>query len=185
MEKYPRASKLLVSEFKLSREAGSKVSELWLTKTMKSKIQMCYGEAAETFKGSHNWFWRFKKRHGIVLRRRTNKKKDYADDEVNMQWAKQTLVPGIGYDKDGKLVFVDNVGFQQRKTFHDQACRNEINASVYMLPENQTDKIQPVDVECGKMMKVKIEAEMERWLQEGQNLKNDMTNSQTETEGSL
>jgi hypothetical protein len=81
MENYPRASTLLVSEFKLRREAGSKVSKLWLTKTMKSKIQMCYGkEAAETFKDSHNWFRRFQKRHGIVLRRRTNKKKDYADD---------------------------------------------------------------------------------------------------------
>ena len=81
MEKYPRASKLLVSEFKLRRAAGSKVSKLWIKKTMKAKIEMCYGkEAAERFKGSHNWFQRFKKRHGIVLRRRTNKKKDSADD---------------------------------------------------------------------------------------------------------
>jgi hypothetical protein len=81
MEKYPRASKLLVSEFKLRRAAGSKVSKLWITKTMKSKIEMCYGkEAAERFKGSQNWFQRFKKRHGIVLRRCTNKKKDSADD---------------------------------------------------------------------------------------------------------
>ncbi|XP_028404065.1 tigger transposable element-derived protein 2-like [Dendronephthya gigantea] len=299
MEKYPRASKLLVSEFKLRRAAGSKVSKLWIKKTMKAKIEMCYGkEAAERFKGSHNWFQRFKKRHGIVLRRRTNKKKDSADDgrstiqkfhrnlrkslktqrrrnrssidpkygrwlpknrynidqvplafvtgqettydtlgskqvwvsqpssgldkrqatlqlciraegeqnvkpaivfrgkgnlsifekeqydkgvdvfyqpsawmdtEVNMQWVKQTLVPGIGKDKDDKVIFVDNVGFQQSKTFH-QVCRNEINASVYMLPENHTDKIQPVDAGCGKMMKVKIAAEMERWLEEEQNL---------------
>jgi hypothetical protein len=94
----------------------------------------------------------------------------WIDTEVNMQWAKQTLVPGIGYDKDDKVVFVDNVGFQQSKTFHDQACINEINVSVYMIPENQTDKIQPVDGGCGKMMKVKIAAEMERWLEEEQNL---------------
>ena len=91
------------------------------------------------------------------------------DTEVNMQWVKQTLVPGIGKDKDDKVIFVDNVGFQQSKTFH-QACRNEINASVYMLPENHTDEIQPVDAGCGKMMKVKIAAEMERWLEEEQNL---------------
>ena len=93
----------------------------------------------------------------------------WMDTEVNMQWVKQTLVPGIGKDKDDKVIFVDNVGFQQSKTFH-QACRNEINASVYMLPENHTDEIQPVDAGCGKMMKVKIAAEMERWLEEEHNL---------------
>ena len=93
----------------------------------------------------------------------------WMDTEVNMQWVKQTLLPGIGKDKDDKVIFVDNVGFQQSKTFH-QACRNEINASVYMLPENHTDKIQPVDAGCGKMMKVKIAAEMEKWLEEEQNL---------------
>lgn len=32
------------------------------------------------FKGSSNWFQRFKRRNRIVLRRRTNKKKVYADD---------------------------------------------------------------------------------------------------------
>ena len=45
------------------------------------KIKECYGkEEASKFKGSGNWFQRFKKRHGISFRRRTNKKKDAADD---------------------------------------------------------------------------------------------------------
>ena len=48
---------------------------------MKSKIEECYGkEEASKFKGSGNWFQKFKKRHGISFRRRTNKKKDAADD---------------------------------------------------------------------------------------------------------
>ena len=48
---------------------------------MKSKIEMCHDkEVADKFKGSSNWFQRFKKRHDIVLRRQTNKKKDCADD---------------------------------------------------------------------------------------------------------
>ena len=48
---------------------------------MKSKIEACCGaEKAAKFKGSSNWFHRFKERHNIVLRRRTNKKKVWADD---------------------------------------------------------------------------------------------------------
>ena len=48
---------------------------------MKAKIEMYYGEeAASKFKGSDNWFQRFKKRHNISLRRRSNKKKDLAYD---------------------------------------------------------------------------------------------------------
>jgi len=34
-----------------------------------------------------------------------------------------------------------------------------------MLPENHTDKIQPIDTGCGRMMKVKIGAAMETWLE--------------------
>jgi hypothetical protein len=93
----------------------------------------------------------------------------WVDEEVNMKWVRETLVPGIGKDQDEKVIFADNVAFQQSKTFH-QACRNEINASVYMLPKNHTDKVQPIDAGCGKMMKLKIAAEMEKWLEEDQNL---------------
>ena len=39
-----------------------------------------------------------------------------------------------------------------------------------MLPENHTDKVQPIDAGCGKMMKTKIAAEMEKSLEEDQNL---------------
>lgn len=46
---------------------------------MKSYIEECYGkEEASKFKGSQNWFQRFKKRYGISFRRRTNKKKQAA-----------------------------------------------------------------------------------------------------------
>ena len=39
-----------------------------------------------------------------------------------------------------------------------------------MLPENHTDKIQPIDAGCGRMMKVKIAAAMDRWLEIDDNL---------------
>ncbi len=80
-EKYPLAADRVICEFKLQRAGGCKVSKLWLRKKMKAKIEICYGkEEADKFKGSKNWFQRFKKRHGISLRRTSNKKKDSADD---------------------------------------------------------------------------------------------------------
>ena len=35
-----------------------------------------------------------------------------------------------------------------------------------MMPENHTDKIQPIDAGCGPMMKGEIGAAMEIWLEE-------------------
>ena len=62
-DKYPLAFNLLAAEFKLQRAAGSKVSKLWYKKKrMKLKIEACYdAEEAAKFKGSNNWFQRFKK----------------------------------------------------------------------------------------------------------------------------
>ena len=39
-----------------------------------------------------------------------------------------------------------------------------------MLPENHTDKIQPIDAGCGQMMKLKIAAATHSWLEEEDNL---------------
>ena len=39
-----------------------------------------------------------------------------------------------------------------------------------MLPENHTDKILPIDTGCGRIMKGKIGAAMEKWLEEEKNL---------------
>lgn len=79
-EKYPLAFKLLITEFKLRRAKGSKITKLWLTTKMKQKIESCYGkEEASKFKARNNRFQRFKPRYNISLRRRTNKKKNAAN----------------------------------------------------------------------------------------------------------
>lgn len=93
----------------------------------------------------------------------------WMDEEINMQWVQGTLIPGIGKGSDEKVLFADNVGFQQSKEFHE-TCRDELNTIVYMLPENHTDKLQPIDAGCGRMMKLKIGAAMETWLEEEDNL---------------
>ena len=80
-EKFPLAAERVVVEFKLRTAKGCKISKLWLKKKMKEKVQVCYGkEAAQKFKASDNWFQRFKKRHNIAFRRRSNKKKSAASD---------------------------------------------------------------------------------------------------------
>ena len=80
------------------------------------------------------------------------------DEDFNMQWVQGTctLIPGIGNEKEDKVLFC----FQQNQTFHE-TCRNQINTTVYILPENCTDKIQPIDAGHGQMMKVEIGAAME------------------------
>ena len=299
-EKYPLAANLLITEFKLRRAKGSKISKLWLKTKMKKKIESCYGkEEADKFKASNNWFQRSKRRHNISLRRRTNKKKNAANDgretiqrfhrdlrkavqskrrrdtsfvadqtygrwlpknrlnvdqvplpfvveqdktyefegnkqvwisqpgsgldkrqatlqlcikaegeqtvkpaiifrgkgnvlsaeqekydadvhvyfqsnawmdaEVNLKWTKHTLKDGLKDDfNTEKVLFADNVGFQQTQAFHE-ACR-EMNTIVYLLPDNHTDKVQPVDAGFGRMMKQKIGEAMQMWLEKEENL---------------
>ena len=87
------------------------------------------------------------------------------DEDINMQWVQGTLIPGIGNEKEDNILFF----FRQSQTFH-QTCRNQINATVNLLPKNHTDKIQPIDAGCGRMMKIEIGTAMETWLEEENNL---------------
>ena len=49
-------------------------------------------------------------------------------------------------------------------------CRKEINAIIDLLPENHTDKVQPIDAGFGEQMKANIGKAMEEWLEEDTNL---------------
>ena len=93
----------------------------------------------------------------------------WIDSQLNQEWAKRTLIPGIGTSPREKVIFADNVGFQQEKGFYEM-CRKEINAIIYLLPENHTDKVQPIDAGFGKQMKAKIGEVMEKWLEQDKNL---------------
>ena len=93
----------------------------------------------------------------------------WMDSQLNQEWVKRTLIPGIGTSPKEKVIFADNVGFQPEKGFHE-SCRREINAIIYLLPENHTDKVQPIDAGFGKKMKAKIGEAMEEWLEEEENL---------------
>ena len=91
------------------------------------------------------------------------------DSQLNQEWVKRTLIPGIGTSAQEKVLFTDNGGFQQEKGFHEM-CRKEINAIIYLLPENHRDKVQPIDAGFGKQTKAKIGEEKEKWLEEDENL---------------
>ena len=96
-------------------------------------------------------------------------KSAWMDSDLNMQCLSRTLLPAMSDKTSEKVIFADNVSFQQEKQFHE-ACRKEVNASVYLLPENHTDKVQPVDAEIGKLFKTKVGEAMEKWLEQDENL---------------
>ena len=93
----------------------------------------------------------------------------WIDSQLNQEWVKRTLIPGIGTSPQEKVIFADKVGFQQENGFHEMS-RKEINAIIYLLPENHTHKLQPIDAGFGKQMKAKIGEAMEKWLEEDENL---------------
>ena len=59
----------------------------------------------------------------------------WMDSEINMQCVAKTVAPEIGNSPDEKVIFADNVTFQQDMQFHD-TCWRDLNAIVYLLPEN-------------------------------------------------
>ena len=93
----------------------------------------------------------------------------WVDEEINMEWVQRTLIPGVGRGPNEKVLFADNVGFHLARAFH-QECRERLNTLVYLLPANHTDKVQPIDAGCGRMMKLKIGEAMERWLENDSNV---------------
>ena len=92
----------------------------------------------------------------------------WMDSETNMKWTENTLKNGVKDNPAEKVLFADNVGFQQAQNFHE-ACR-DLNTVVYLLPENHTDKVQAIDAGYGKMIKKKISEQMEKWLEKEENL---------------
>ena len=93
----------------------------------------------------------------------------WMDHETNLEWMKKTLIPGVPHKSKENVIFADNVSFQLRKEFHE-ACREKCNATVYMLPENQTDKVQPIDAGNGRLMKLKIGNALDMWLDVNENI---------------
>ena len=68
----------------------------------------------------------------------------WMDSETNMKWTENILKNGLKDDPAEKVLFADNVGFQQAQNFHEGF--RDLNTIVYLLPENHTDKVQPIDV---------------------------------------
>ena len=70
-----------------------------------------------------------------------------------MKWTEHTLRNGLKDDPAEKVLFADNVAFQQGQNVHE-ACR-DLHTVLCLLPENHTDKVQPIDAGYGKMIKKK------------------------------
>ena len=106
----------------------------------------------------------FRGKGNVSIEERDNYDKDIDVYFQQCAWAQNTLKNGLKGDPAEKVLFADNAGFQQAQNFHD-VCR-DFNTVVYLLPENHTDKVQPIDAGYGKMMNKKIDEQMEKWLEE-------------------
>ena len=91
-------------------------------------------------------------------------KKAWLDQDVNIQWTKRTFLPNIPDKTKENVLFCDNANFQLSKEFHS-LCRNEGNTVIYLLPDNQTDKVQPIDQGYGRLMKKKIGDKLAKFLE--------------------
>lgn len=81
--KYPGAETVVYDQYRKRRYLkGLKVSGKWLRAKMKAALAKQQPPGWDTFKYSDQWFDRFKKRHNIVLRRRTNKKSKTLEERL-------------------------------------------------------------------------------------------------------
>ena len=106
----------------------------------------------------------FRGKGNVSTEERDNYDKDIDVYFQQCAWAQNTLKNGLKGDPAEKVLFADNAGFQQAQNFHD-VCR-DFNTVVYLLTENHTDKVQPIDAGYGKMMNKKMDEQMEKWLEE-------------------
>ena len=95
--------------------------------------------------------------------------KGWMDIKTNKEWTERTLMPGILDTRKESVLFADNVSFQTEKEFHE-ILRKKPNTIVYLLSQNQTDKVHLIDAGVGWMMKKKIGEEMGRWLEIADNI---------------
>ena len=169
----------VVDQGKTYAETGDK--QIWISQPQsglekrQATLQLCIrGEGEQTikpaiiFRGKGNVSLQELSKHD----KRVDvyfQKNAWMDHEINLEWTKNTFIPGVAQKSKENVIFADNVYFQLSKEFHE-ACREKGNATVYMLPENQTDKLQPIDAGIGRLMKLKIGNTLDKWLEVKENI---------------
>ena len=93
----------------------------------------------------------------------------WMDCKTNREWTERTLIPGIADKENENVLFADNISFQTEKVFHE-TCREICNTIVCLLPDSQTDKVQPIDAGIGRMFKKNIDNEIDKWLDNEENI---------------
>eukprot|EP00794_Sanderia_malayensis_P013638 gene13638-15064_t len=92
----------------------------------------------------------------------------WMDSNVALKWVKNTFAPAV-CKKSENVLFLDNLSCQMTQQFHS-ACKQFASTLVYPLPPGETDKCQPVDQGEGYMIKQLIGQELDKYLEEDDNL---------------
>ncbi|CAB1106479.1 unnamed protein product [Ectocarpus sp. CCAP 1310/34] len=98
----------------------------------------------------------------------------WADQKFCMEWAKRSyregLIRGRGeLPKARSILIMDNLHAQTTDEFKGYLAK-QCNTIAWLGPAECTDEVQPVDAGAGRFLKMEVGNEMDRWLDQADNI---------------
>ncbi|CAB1106728.1 unnamed protein product [Ectocarpus sp. CCAP 1310/34] len=98
----------------------------------------------------------------------------WADQKFCMEWAKRSyregLIRGRGeLPKARSILIMDNLHAQTTDEFKGYLAK-QCNTIAWLGPAECTDEVQPVDAGAGRFLKVEVGSEMDKWLDQSDNI---------------
>ncbi|CBJ33249.1 C2H2 zinc finger protein [Ectocarpus siliculosus] len=98
----------------------------------------------------------------------------WADQKFCMEWAKRSyregLIRGRGeLPKARSILIMDNLHAQTTDEFKGYLAK-QCNTLAWLGPAECTDEVQPVDAGAGRFLKVEVGNEMDKWLDQSDNI---------------
>jgi len=102
--------------------------------------------------------------------------KAWVDRQTANAWVRDVIAPlvaadkkaGIADDDSRYLLLADNLDAQTHDTFRSELKRLQVD--LHLLPPGKTDFAQPIDAGFGRVVKLYMGEEMDKWLDDDNNL---------------
>ncbi|KAK3245362.1 hypothetical protein CYMTET_45066 [Cymbomonas tetramitiformis] len=95
--------------------------------------------------------------------------KAWADRDFSLAWLEGTFLPWAKELEGEKLLLMDNLDSQVNMEFRKK-LKETGNTLAWFFEPNATDLLQPTDRHLAQLLKVLIAAELEKWLEDDDNL---------------